>query len=153
MEGGRVEGGRVEGGRVEGGRMEGRKGGRAEGGRGESGRGEGGRREGEGGEGGGGRGERRRQEGREDEVRGERRGGLSLHLSKALHYRYGMGYKKFPFLETRYLATVILCSVFVSVLFYNFPCFYCCVSILKVRHKERLKNGAKNSVKTVQKNG
>ena len=63
--------------------------------------------------------------------------------------------KKFPFFETRYRATVILRSVFVSVPFYNFPCFYCCVSILKVRRKERLKNGkknsAKNGVKTVPK--
>ena len=62
--------------------------------------------------------------------------------------------KKFPFFETRYHATVILHSVFISVPFYNFPCFYCCVSILKVRRKERLKNGkkngAKNGVKTVQ---
>ena len=37
----------------------------------------------------------------------------------------------------------------------QFPWFYCCVSILKVRRKERLKNGkknsAKNGVKTVQK--
>ena len=37
--------------------------------------------------------------------------------------------KKFPFFETRYRAMVILRSVFVSVPFYNFPCFYCCVSI------------------------
>ena len=37
--------------------------------------------------------------------------------------------KKFPFFETRYRATVILRSVFVSVPFYNCPCFYCCVSI------------------------
>ena len=63
--------------------------------------------------------------------------------------------KKFPFFETCYRATVILRSVFVSVPFYNFPCFYCCVSILKVRCKEWLKsgkkNGAKNGVKTVQK--
>ena len=29
--------------------------------------------------------------------------------------------------------------------------FYCCVSILKVRRKERLKNGKKNGAKTVQK--
>ena len=35
--------------------------------------------------------------------------------------------KKFPFFEARYRATVILRSV--SVPFYNFPCFYCCVSI------------------------
>ena len=44
--------------------------------------------------------------------------------------------------------------MFVSVPFYNFPCFIA-VSILKVRHKERLKNGkkngVKNGVKTVQK--
>ena len=63
--------------------------------------------------------------------------------------------KKFPFFETRYRATVILRSVFVSVPFYNCPCFYCCVSILKVWRKERLKNSkknnAKNSVKTVPK--
>ena len=58
--------------------------------------------------------------------------------------------KKFPFFETRYRAMVILRSVFVSVPFYNFPCFYCCVSILKVRRKERLKNGKKNGAKTVQ---
>ena len=58
--------------------------------------------------------------------------------------------KKFPFFETRYRATVILRSVFVSVPFYNFPCFYCCVSILKVWRKERLKNGKKNGAKTVQ---
>ena len=55
--------------------------------------------------------------------------------------------KKFPFFETRYRAMVILRSVFVSVLFYNFPCFYCCVSILKVRRKEQLKNGKKNGAK------
>ena len=59
--------------------------------------------------------------------------------------------KKFPFFQTRYRAKVILHSVFVSVLFYNFPCFYCCVSILKERCKERLKNGVKISVKTVRK--
>ena len=64
---------------------------------------------------------------------------------------YGMGHKKFPFFKTRYRATVILRSVFVSVLFYNFPCFYCCVSILKLRRKERLKNGKKNSAKNVTK--
>ena len=62
-----------------------------------------------------------------------------------------MGHRKFPFFKTRYRATVILRSVFVSVPFYNFPCFYCCVSISKVRRKERLKNGKKNGVKTVQK--
>ena len=45
--------------------------------------------------------------------------------------------KKFPLFETRYCAMVILRSVFVSVPFYNFQCFYCCVSILKVRSKER----------------
>ena len=56
--------------------------------------------------------------------------------------------KKFPFFETRYRATVILRSVFVSVPFYNFPCFYCCVSIFKVRREERLKNGKKNGAKT-----
>ena len=55
--------------------------------------------------------------------------------------------KKFPFFETRYRATVILRSVFVSVPFYNFPCFYCCVSILKVRREEWLKNGKKNGAK------
>ena len=55
--------------------------------------------------------------------------------------------KKFPFFETRH-ATVILHSMFVSVPFYNFPCFYCCVSILKVRRKEWLKNGKKNGAKT-----
>ena len=55
--------------------------------------------------------------------------------------------KKFPFFETRYRATVILRSVFVSVPFYNFPCFYCCVSILKVQREERLKNGKKNGAK------
>ena len=74
--------------------------------------------------------------------------------SHVLVYTYGMGHKKFPFFETRYRATVILRSVFIFVPFYNFPCFYCCVSILKVRCKERLKNGkkngAKNGVKTVQ---
>ena len=66
----------------------------------------------------------------------------------------GMGHKKFPFFETRYHATVILHSVFISVPFYNFLCFYCCVSIFKVRRKEQLKNGkkngAKNGVKMVQ---
>ena len=46
---------------------------------------------------------------------------------------------------------VILRSVFVSVPFDNFPWFYCCVSILKVRCKERLKNGKKKGVKTVRK--
>ena len=61
---------------------------------------------------------------------------------------YGMGHKKFPFFETRYRATVILRSVFVSVPFYKFPCFYCCVNILKVRREERLKNGKKNGAKT-----
>ena len=55
--------------------------------------------------------------------------------------------KTFPFFETRYRATVILRSVFISVPFYNFPCFYCCVSILKVWCKERLKNGKKNGAK------
>ena len=68
------------------------------------------------------------------------------------HMKYGICTvwvtKKFPFFETRYRATVILRSVFVSVPFYNFPCFYCCVSILKVRRKERLKNGVKNGAKT-----
>ena len=59
-----------------------------------------------------------------------------------------MGHKKFLFFETRYRATVILHSMFVFVPFYNFLCFYCCVSILKVRRKERLKNGKKNGVKT-----
>ena len=58
--------------------------------------------------------------------------------------------KKFTFFETLYRATVILRSVFISVPFYNYPCFYCCVSILKVRRKERLKNGKKNGAKTVQ---
>ena len=57
--------------------------------------------------------------------------------------------KKFLFFETRYRATVILRSVFVSVPFHNCPCFYCCVSILKVCSKERLKNNKKNSAKTV----
>ena len=46
---------------------------------------------------------------------------------------------------------VILRSVFVSVPFHNFPCFYSCVSILKVLRKELLKNGKKNGVKTVPK--
>ena len=68
---------------------------------------------------------------------------------------YSMGHKKFSFFEIRYRVTVILHSVFVSVPFYNCPCFYCCVSILKVWRKERLKNSkknsAKNGVKTVQK--
>ena len=62
-----------------------------------------------------------------------------------------MGHKKVPFFETCYRAMVILRFMFVSVPFYNFPCFYCCVSILKVQRKERLKNGKKNSAKTVQK--
>ena len=57
----------------------------------------------------------------------------------------------FPFFQTRYSATLILRSVFVSVPFYNFPCFYCWVSIFKLRCKERLKNGAKNGVETVRK--
>ena len=57
--------------------------------------------------------------------------------------------KKFLFFETRYLATVILRSVFVSVPFYNFPCFYYCVSIFKVRLKERLKNSAKTVQRSV----
>ena len=69
------------------------------------------------------------------------------------HVRYGS--QKVLVFETRYRATVFLRSVFISVPFYNFPCFYCCVSILKVRRKERLKNskknGMKNGVKTVQK--
>ena len=64
---------------------------------------------------------------------------------------YSMVTKKFPFFEIRYRAMVILLSVFISVPFYNFPCFYCCVSILKVRRKERLKNGAKTVQKTVRK--
>ena len=64
-----------------------------------------------------------------------------------LYVQYG-SQKSSPFFETRYRATVILRSVFISVPFDNFPCFYCCVSILKVRRKERLKNG----VKTVQRN-
>ena len=72
-----------------------------------------------------------------------------------LYIAYSMGHKKFPFFETRYRATVILRSVFVSVPFYNCPSFYCCVSILKVRRKERLKNSkknnAKNGMKTVPK--
>ena len=69
---------------------------------------------------------------------------------RKLQLRTVWAIKKFPFFETRYRATVILRSVFVSVPFYNFPCFYCCVSILKVRRKERLKNGKKNGAKTVQ---
>ena len=35
-----------------------------------------------------------------------------------VHVQYG-SQKKFPFFETRYHATVILCSVFISVPFYN----------------------------------
>ena len=58
--------------------------------------------------------------------------------------------KKFPFFETRYRAPVILHSVFVSIPFDNFPCFYCWVSILKVRRKERLKNGKKNGAKCMK---
>ena len=60
---------------------------------------------------------------------------LSCILNSVLHTVWVT--KKFPFFETRYRATVILHSVFVSVPFYNFPCFYCCVSVLKVQRKER----------------
>ena len=79
-----------------------------------------------------------------------------FHLASPLiYYATVWVTKKLPFFETRYRATVILRSVFVSVPFYNLPCFYCCVSILKVRRKQRLKNskknGVKNCVKTVQK--
>ena len=67
-------------------------------------------------------------------------------VGQFLYIRYG-SQKSSLFFETRYRATVILRSVFVSVPFYNFPCFYCCVSILKVQREERLKNGKKNGAK------
>ena len=75
-----------------------------------------------------------------------------METNKYIQY----GSQKVPFFfETCYRATVILRSVFVSVLFYNFRWFYCCVSILKVRRKEQLKtgikNGAKNGVKRYKK--
>ena len=63
------------------------------------------------------------------------REGETVELSVGVKVRYGS--QKVPIFETRYRATVILRSVFVSVPFYNFPCFYCGVSILKVRRKER----------------
>ena len=69
-------------------------------------------------------------------------------------YIYGMSHKKIPvFRNTLPCNGNFAFRVhFRSVL--QFPCFYCCVSILKVRRRERLKNGKKNaakkSVKTVQ---
>ena len=38
-------------------------------------------------------------------------------------YLYSMGHKKFPFFETRYRATVILRSVFISIPFTIFRVF------------------------------
>ena len=61
-----------------------------------------------------------------------------------------MGHQKVPIFRNALPCTVILRYVFISVPFYNFPCFYCCVSILKVRRKERLKNGKKNGAKTAK---
>ena len=59
--------------------------------------------------------------------------------------------KKFPFFLNTLPYNGKFAFVFVSVAFYNLPCFYCCVSILKARREERLKNGKKNGGKTVQK--
>ena len=64
---------------------------------------------------------------------------------------YSMGHKKVPvFRNTLPCNGNFAFRVRFPVPFYNFPCFYCCVSILKVRRKERLKNGKKNGAKTVQ---
>ena len=64
---------------------------------------------------------------------------------------YGTGHKKVPVFLNTLPCNGKFAFVFVSVAFYNLPCFYCCVSILKARREERLKNGKKNGGKTVQK--
>ena len=75
---------------------------------------------------------------------------LTVHVLD-IHLRTVWVTKKFPCFVTRYRATVILRSVFIPVPFYNFLCFYCCFSVLKVWRKERLKNGKKNGAKTIRK--
>ena len=76
-------------------------------------------------------------------------GPLFLYLYRGVWY--SMGHKKVPvFRNTLPCNGNFAFRVRFPVPFYNFPCFYCCVSILKVRRKERLKNGKKNGAKTVQ---
>ena len=76
---------------------------------------------------------------------------LQIHTYIMCLAIYSMGHKKVPvFRNTLPCNGNFAFRVRFPVPFYNFPCFYCCVSILKVRRKERLKNGKKNGAKTVQ---
>ena len=52
-------------------------------------------------------------------------------------HMYGMGHKKVPVFRNTLTCNGKFAFVFASVPFYNFPCFYCCVSILKAQCKER----------------